>query len=208
MTTRDRIIDTAEVLFATQGFGATTMRQITAAADVNIAAVNYHFGSKENLLAEILDRIVVPLNEERISLLDAAEAAGTPDVTAVLTAFLLPDLHTIERLRARHPDLPRFVSRVYSENSEIMAALVGRQFAETQRRFYSAFSAALPQLSTGDLAWRLHCVVGIVLYLFAGVEVPGVGRMLGDDVDSNLRRLLTVTIPLMTAPREEHASIP
>lgn len=206
--TRDRIVATAEVLFATKGYAATTTREITAAADVNIAAVNYHFGSKENLLAEILDGIVVPLNAERLVLLDAAEADGaTPDVRQVLTAFLLPDLHAIAQLRGRHADLPRFVSRMYSESSEMMARLVGRQFADTQKRFYAAFAAALPDLDAEAIAWRLHAIVGIVLYLFAGVEVPGHGQMLGSDTDANLRRLLEVTVPLMTAPREEVASL-
>ena len=64
-TTRQRITDTAAVLFAQHGYASTTTRQITEEAEVNIAAVNYHFGSKENLLIEVLDGIVGPLTETK-----------------------------------------------------------------------------------------------------------------------------------------------
>lgn len=201
--TRERIIRAAEVLFARDGYAATSMRQITDIAGVNIAAVNYHFGSKENLLTEILDRVVGPINAERLDLLDGAEAGGSPDLIEVLTAFLLPDLHVLERLSARDPELPRFVARMYTEASGLMERVMGRQFAETQRRFYAAFRAALPQLDPEEIAWRLGCVVGIIVYMFAGVETSGMPSMIGRDPEQNLARLLSVTAPLMTAPAME-----
>ncbi|MCZ6663464.1 MAG: TetR family transcriptional regulator, partial [Actinobacteria bacterium] len=80
--TKERIVRAAEILFAKEGYAGTSLRQITESAGVNIAAVNYHFGSKENLLIEILDRVVGPINAERLLLLDEAQAEGTPDITA------------------------------------------------------------------------------------------------------------------------------
>lgn len=201
--TREQILQAAESLFARAGYANTSLRQITDAAGANIAAVNYHFSSKENLLIEILDRIVVPLNDARLELLDDLEAEGTPSAEQILTAFLLPDLQLIQKLRARDPALPRFVSRMYSEASDLMSRVIGRQFAVTQERFYDAFSRALPHLSSEDIAWRLHCVVGIVLYLFASVEAPGMSPMVTDDLARDLGRLLDATVPLMTAPAGE-----
>ena len=201
--TRERIIRAAEVLFARNGYSATSLRQITDTAGVNIAAVNYHFGTKENLLTEILDRVVGPINAERLDLLDQAEATGSPGLTEVLTAFLVPDLHVLDRLRARDPELPRFVSRMYTEGSGLMEQMMGRQFAETQRRFYTAFRNALPHLGPEEIVWRLGCVVGIIVYLFAGVETSGMPSMIGADPDQNLARLLSVTVPVMTAPVTE-----
>lgn len=196
--TRTRIIETAELLFARKGYSATSLREITDAAGVNVAAVNYHFGSKENLLVELLDRIVGTINERRIILLDEMEAAGRPDVEGVLTAFLLPDLEVLAELRSRNPDLPRFVSRMYSEGSEHMNKLIGRQFAETQKRFHEALAAARPELSPEGISWRLYCIVGIVIYLFSGVETPGSPRF-GQDVESDLTQLLEVAVPIMSA---------
>lgn len=198
--TRERIVRAAEILFAEVGFASTSLRQITEMAGVNLAAVNYHFGSKENLLVEILDRIVGPINVERLQLLDETEAGKSPDTEAVLTAFLLPDLKVLAELRNRDPALPRFVARMYTEGSELMGQIMGRQFAETQGRFYTAFARALPDLAAEEIAWRLFCVVGIVVYLFAGVQSPGKPEMLGPDIDENLHRLLAVTVPIMNAP--------
>lgn len=201
--TKKQIIEAAEVLFARNGYAATSLRQITETADVNIAAVNYHFGSKESLLIEILDRVVGPINVERMRLLDQVEAADEATVPDILTAFLLPDLHVLDELSTRNPELPRFVARMYSEGSELMIRIMGRQFAATQARFYRAFQKALPDLGGDDIAWRLHCVVGIVVYLFAGIETPRMPPMLGPDVEANLEKLLEVTIPIMTAPKTE-----
>lgn len=197
--TRERIVKAAEVLFAGKGFAATSLRQITKVAGVNLAAVNYHFGSKENLLVEILDRVVGPINTQRLQLLDEVEAGTTPDTKAVLTAFLLPDLKVLAELRIRDSSLPRFVARMYTEGTELMGQIMGRQFAEAQKRFYAAFAEALPDLATEEIGWRLHCVVGIVVYLFAGVQAPGMPEMLGSDIEENLHRLLAVTVPIMTA---------
>lgn len=204
-TTRESIVSAAELLFARHGYAATSMRDITEAAGVNIAAVNYHFGSKERLLIEILDQVVGPINTRRVELLDEIEARGEPDAEQVLTAFLRPDLEVLSELRSRDPELPRFVSRMYSEGSELMNQVIGRQFAETQRRFHLAFSTALPNLSAEEIAWRIYCIVGIVVYLFAGVVVPN-GPQIGDDVDHDLERLIEVTLPMMIAHRQEVAS--
>jgi AcrR family transcriptional regulator len=201
--TKERIVRAAEVLFARDGYAATSLRGITTLAGVNIAAVNYHFGSKENLLGEILDRVVGQINAERLRLLEQAEVGEAPDVTEVLRAFLLPDLHALERLRRRDPQLPRFVARMYIEGSDLMNQLMGRQFAQTRRRFSAAFRTALPDVDPDEIAWRLSCVVGIVVYMFAGVEASGMPRIMGPDPEHNLIRLLSVTVPLMTSSLEE-----
>lgn len=211
LDTRERLLEAAERLFARNGYAGTSLRQVTRAADANIAAVNYHFGSKEQLLTAVLDRVVGGINAERLELLDAAEAAAAPgpvSVEDVLIAFLLPDLHTLEALRARDPLLPRFVTRMYTEGSELMAEMMGRQFTDVQERFYAALAAALPELELDELAWRLRLVVGIVLYMFSEVEAPGVPPMV-TDAEPTLERLLAVVVPMMTAPtRREERAVP
>src|SRR5437762_13635541 len=76
--TKTRILDAGEHLFMEHGFEATSLRQLTSAAGVNLAAVNYHFGSKEELFQAVLTRRLDPMNQERIQLLDRLEreAAG------------------------------------------------------------------------------------------------------------------------------------
>src|SRR5436190_24366511 len=78
--TKERILDAAESLFMEHGFEATSLRSITAAAAVNLAAVNYHFGSNEELFQAVLTRRLAPMNHDRLTLLTALErdAAPTP----------------------------------------------------------------------------------------------------------------------------------
>jgi AcrR family transcriptional regulator len=203
MGTRDRILESAEVLFATNGYDGTSLRDITEQAGANVAAVNYHFGSKENLLTALLDRVVVPINRGRLDLLEKASAEGPPDLEETLTAFLLPDLHSLETLRNRNPDLPRFVSRMYSENSPLMREVMGAQFTEIGQKFGVALARVLPDLGTDEIAFRLSCVVGIVVYMFAGVEAPGVAPLAAGDAQTDLPRLLAVARSIMTAPVRE-----
>ena len=73
--TRERILNAAELLFVEQGFEATSLRQITTKAAANLAAVNYHFGSKQALIREVFERRLRVLNAERLAQLDAAVAA-------------------------------------------------------------------------------------------------------------------------------------
>lgn len=203
MSTKERIIETAEVLFARNGYAGTSLRDITEDAGVNVAAVNYHFGSKEGLLAAILDRVVVPLNEERLRLLVEASREGPPDLDQILVAFLLPDLESIRDLRERNPDLPRFVSRMYSDDSPLMRDMIGGQFAEMGRQFGKAFAGTLPGLGEEEITFRLSCLVGIVVYMFAGVEAPGVVPLATGDIDTDLPRLLAVAKSILTAPARE-----
>lgn len=206
MRTKERIIEAAEVLFAKQGYQGTSLREITEAAEANVAAVNYHFGSKEGLLIAILDRVVAPINVERLRLLEEASRNGPPDVRQILTSFLLPDLRSIGELRERNPELPRFVSRMYSESTPLMEQVIGTQFAEMRREFGKAFAVALPKLEREEIAFRTSCLVGIVVYMFASVEAPGISSFVTGDIDSDLDRLLTIAEAILTAPVKEVAN--
>ena len=92
-STKERILDAAETLFAQYGFGGTSLRQVTSQADVNIAAVNYHFGSKENLVNEVFRRRMDEMSAQRLSRLqEAVKAEGGSDLDAILAAFVEPPL--------------------------------------------------------------------------------------------------------------------
>src|ERR671910_3594384 len=76
METKEKILDAAERLFAAHGFAGTSLRSVTKEAGVNLAAVHYHFGNKEDLLRAVLGRIVIPVNRERLEMLEQVEAAA------------------------------------------------------------------------------------------------------------------------------------
>src|SRR5580658_6697560 len=112
--TKQRILDTAERLFGERGYDAISLRHIIGEAGVNLAAVHYHFGSKEDLLDQVILRKVGPVNEARLALLDQAEqeASGAPvPIEQILRAFLIP---TTEVAR-RNPEFAKVMGRVVAE---------------------------------------------------------------------------------------------
>lgn len=173
--TRTRLLDTAERLFAEHGISATSLRQITAEAGANLAAVNYHFGSKAALIEEVYARRIRPLNDERLRRLRAAEeaaGAGPPSLESILEAFLAP----VERMCVDpHLGGPAFIqlmARANMEPTEEIHALVYRQFTETGMEFYRVLRAALPHLAPHEIFVRFRFTLGAMFFTFAHVLDP------------------------------------
>ena len=123
-TTKELILDAAENLFANSGFQATSMRDITGAAGVNLASINYHFGSKEALLTALVERHFAPVNRRRIELLDELEArpVGAVKLEDLVRAFLSPPFELFASNTKKRTTLLRLVGRLHSEPDEIRAA--------------------------------------------------------------------------------------
>jgi AcrR family transcriptional regulator len=203
--TRSRILDAAERLFAERGFEAVSLRQITRDADVNIAAIHYHYGSREGLLRAVLDRVIVPLNQMRLEMLDRAldTRRGKPlPVGVVLDAFIRPDLVAINDLRnGRGVTVARLVGRTYSTASPPIRKIGAEQFALVWRRFNTELARSMPGLPPEEIQWRLGCVVGVIVSLFVHATPPGVpGRFDTDDIDGTLARIISFVEPGLSAP--------
>ena len=167
--TKARILDVAERLFADRGFPATSLRDITSEASVNIASVNYHFGSKEALLSAVLERRFGPINARRLELLDALEsAAGSapPSAEDVIRAFLSPPFQKRQEWGEGGDNFRRLMGRVLSETNEEFRASF-RQFDGVFRRFGQALHRALPHLEESDIGWRMLFLVGSMAFTMA-----------------------------------------
>lgn len=165
--TRDRILDVAERMFGERGFAATSLRDITTDAGANVASVNYHFGSKEALLTEVLERRLKPINERRLELLDAVETrAGNepPELEAVIRAFLSPPFHLQRLWGEQGRGFLRLVGRIHSETNEEFRTNFVKQFDVVLQRFTTALRRALPQLDEADLSWRMLFMVGSMAF--------------------------------------------
>ncbi|HTS62361.1 MAG TPA: TetR/AcrR family transcriptional regulator [Candidatus Acidoferrales bacterium] len=166
--TKDKIIEAAERLFAEQGYASTSLRQIIAEAAVNLASVHYHFGSKERLLDDLVHRKADPVNQARLSLLDASEskAAGRPlSVEQILNAFLLPTA----KAASADPTFVRLMGRIHAEG--LMPAIVQKHFLPTAQRFVSALRRALPDLPEAEFLWRVHFMMGAMSYTMCGTPI-------------------------------------
>jgi len=171
--TKTRILDAGERLFVEHGFEATSLRSLTTAAGVNLAAVHYHFGSKEELFQAVLTRRLDPMNQERIDLLAKVEreAAGRPlSCEKILFAMLIPALRLARDEQRGGKDFLRLVGRAYADPAPFIRHFLSAQYAGMIGRYKEAFLKALPHLSRQELTWRLHFVMGALSYTLAGTD--------------------------------------
>ncbi len=171
--TKTRILDAAESLFMEHGFEATSLRSLTTAAGVNLAAVNYHFGTKEELFQAVLTRRLDPMNQERIELLRRVErdAEGrTPSCEKILFAMLIPALRLARDEKRGGKNFLRLLGRAYADPAPFIRHFLSEQYAEMIGLYKEAFLKALPHLSRQELTWRLHFVMGALSYTLAGTD--------------------------------------
>jgi AcrR family transcriptional regulator len=160
--TRESLLDAAESLFSEHGIQAASLRAITQQAGANLAAVHYHFGSKDGLVRAVFSRRLKPLNEERLRLLDACalDSQAVDGVEQVIEAFIAPVLRMARDKSESMRSFGRLMGRAFSEPSEEVRSMVSEEFAETVRRFVEALSRLLPELSEQELMWRFHFTAG------------------------------------------------
>ncbi len=171
--TKDRLLDTAEALFMEHGFEATSLRSITAAAGVNLAAVNYHFGSKEELFETVLTRRLDPMNQERLDLLTALESEAAPRAVAcerILSAMFIPALRLARDPERGGKNFLRLLGRAYADPAPFIRTFLSEQYAVMINRFKAAFGRALPEMPKKELSWRLHFIMGALSYTLAGTD--------------------------------------
>ena len=172
--TKVAILNATERLVAANGFEATSLRAITAAAKVNLAAVNYHFATKDALIVAMLTRRMKPLNEARLALLDQFEKqAGNQPVMVekILEALFRPTVELIAQPSKGGRNFLRLLALCLAEPGAYLKPLVQKEFAEKTRRFHRALRRSLPQLSDVEAHWRLHLASGAFLHTVAHAQV-------------------------------------
>ena len=162
-STKDRILGAAEELFAQHGFLGTSLRQVTSRADVNIAAVNYHFGSKENLINEVFRRRMDDMSRQRLAQLEQACREHPGDLDAVLAAFVEPAL-ALARDRQGGVAFIRVIARAYAEKNDGLRQFLSEQYGHVLREFARAIAQCVPRLDKEQLYWRLDFLSGALTY--------------------------------------------
>ena len=211
-TTKTALLDAAEALFEERGIRGTSLRAITDRAGANIASVNYHFGSKTDLVRAVLARRIDPLNAERLRQLDELEARGDFDLEDVLTALIGPAVHHEDGYAGL-----RLLSRMHFEPNTEFSKLVHKPFLVVQQRFFAAIHKTTPELSELALHVRMTFAIGAMAATIAGLdklrsgEIPpsrlpedakGLGEAFGDPGEIT-RRLVRFVAGGLTAPESE-----
>jgi AcrR family transcriptional regulator len=180
-------------LFAEHGWNGVSIRTIAAEAGVSLAALNYHFGAKEQLLAEIFAARAKPIADERMRRLDELEAAGEPDLEELIEAFLRPAFTEGGGSAFGGRVFSRLRARLATEREEFTQRILSDAFDESSRRYVRAFQRALPNLPAGDLAWRFNFMLGAMVYSMADtgrIQSLTEGACTPGDVDHVLSRLI------------------
>ena len=169
-STKQRILEAAENLFARHGFAGASLRQVTATAQVNLAAVNYHFGSKDRLIEEVFRRRLDELNARRLVALKRALARSKPTLEDVLAAFIKPALE-LSLDRSGGQAFVRVLARAYAEHNERLRKFLSDNYGHVLKEFAAAFGRLLPRLEKEELYWRLDIVAGALTYAMADFGV-------------------------------------
>ena len=207
--TRVRILDAAELLFTEYGFETTTLRQITSAAAVNLAAVNYHFGSKEELIREVFRRRLTWLNQQRLQELERleAEAAGAPlKPSRILEVFFGVALNMAADTDGGGRTFMRLLGRTYTKPSEFVRGFLAEEYAAVIARFKAALIKALPGVPSEEILWRFHFMLGAMSYAISGTDALHIvadGALDDGDNDALYARLMSFMLGGLRAPLPE-----
>jgi AcrR family transcriptional regulator len=200
--TRDRILRTAERLFAERGFNGVSVRELAAAAQVNIASIGYHFKSKEGLLSEVYRRHCEPMIEERLRGLEASSRLrGKAKVAAIIEAFIRPALAQVEAEDGE--TFIRLRAVLSGENSELLEKLVAENFDQSSTAFIDELCACLPHLTRTDVCWRFHFLLGAIYYTAAGphrITAFSNGRCDPSDTEAVIKELVPFMARAFLAP--------
>jgi AcrR family transcriptional regulator len=214
--TRALILDAAERLYAERGFSDVTLRDIVAMAGVNLAAVNYHFGSKDELIAELFVTRGLATNRERLAELKAAEAAGggRADVAAILRALVGPTLRGCLGPDNERSAAARFMIRASVESVPPIRRIKNREI-DHLRKFAAAMRRSLPDCDDTDLYWGMHFALAMAHQTIRDTErltKLSEGKCDIDDVEAVIERIVQVTVMALTgglvlAPRENSRAV-
>ena len=182
--TKTRILDAAERIFSEDGFDAASLRTITTAAGVNLAAVNYHFHSKEALFSAVVARKATPINQRRIEMLESISGKLTAE--RILDAFLRP---VTDRSEAEIGRFRPLMARLHSAPADLHKRVIEENFAPTFNRFVDALTVALPNASRDDLQLGMFFVVGAMAHAVAWESTIQSFMHKDDNLESFLTRL-------------------
>ena len=171
MSTKNKILDAAELLFADKGFNGTSLREITSLGEVNLAAVNYHFGSKKELIKAVMSRYMNELSPRLESVLKALCQEDTqPSLIEVFSAFIEPLLYLNNFKDNGTSTFLQLLGRGYTDSQGFLRWFLTTQYPEVFSLFTQAVHKAYPELSAEEMFWRLHFTMGTIVFTMSSTD--------------------------------------
>lgn len=197
--TVDRILNAATILFAERGFSETSLRTITSTADVNLAAVNYHFGSKKELIQAVFNRFFVPFCRELDSQMKSIESELAKGRTVKLETILHSALHALllatEEIGDRPQRFMRLVSLGYSQPQEHLRQFLVANFSRTYTAFISLVKQTMPEVDRTVFYWRMYFMLGAAVFSLSSYDPIRAILQLEYNEDTSLEEAINLLIP-------------
>jgi len=171
MSTKNKILDSAEILFADKGFNNTSLREITSQAEVNLAAVNYHFGSKKELIKAVMSRYMRELSPRlEAALVLLCKDEKKPTLIDVFSAFVDPLLHLNTFTKNGTSLFLQLLGRGYTDSQGFLRWFITTEYPGVFTYFTQAIRKAYPELSAEEIFWRLHFTMGTIIFTMSSSE--------------------------------------
>lgn len=170
--TVDKILDAAELLFAEKGFSETSLRMITSKANVNLAAVNYHFGSKNALIQAVFSRFLGPLSEimEKASVEHGWGLDNIPSLEEILKLYT----KSLLKIPTSHENgvaiFMRLMGLAYTQSQGHLRRYLEAEYAKTFRLFLELIRLSTPELSVKERFWRTQFTLGSVAFTMSSLQ--------------------------------------
>lgn len=200
-STRSKIVMAALRVFATRGFEAASLKEITTASETNVAAIHYHFGSKEALIREVLQTVADPVNQLRMEMLARQPAGPGRTLEHVLEALLAPPIRLSADTTGDGRLLTRLILQARALPSEFTSTALVQQYDDMALHFVQALRDAEPGLSQADAFWRYAFAIGAMHYIVADSDSANhrLKRLSGglcdtDDPEAILRQLIAFAV--------------
>ena len=200
MSTKNKILDAAELLFSDKGFNGTSLREITSQAEVNLAAVNYHFGSKKELIKAVMSRYMNELSPRlESSLLAICEHEHQPTLIEVFSAFVEPLLHLNVFKKNGTSIFLQLLGRGYTDSQGFLRWFLTTQYPNVMANFTQAVHKAYPELTTEEMFWRLHFTMGTIVFTMSSSEALIDIAKSDFDKDIDIAGVIQQVIPYVAA---------
>lgn len=205
--TKTRILDAAEKLFAERGFSETSLRLITSKAEVNLASVNYHFGSKKELIRAVLARYLDRFMPDASNELQILRQSGEPSLNDIFSSLVKPLLE-LNKLKAEGTrTFLQLLGRGYIESQGHLRWFITTHYGEHLNKFVKAVADSAPHIPPAEMFWRLHFTLGTVVFTMASAdaltEIAEADFNEHNDIEAVIRKVIPylaagVAVPVST----------
>lgn len=208
--TVQRILRAATVLFAERGFAETSLRTITGMADVNLAAVNYHFGTKKSLIQAVFGQFLTPFCRELDSRLTRMEASlkpgELPEVERLLQILIVSLTTSMESINEKPQRFMRLLSLAYTQTQQHLRQHLARHYGASYNRYLGWLTKTLPHLDATVFYWRLNFILGAGIFTLGNFE--SIQAILRDDhrVETDLDSALTYLVDALAGMLDSRAN--